>query len=499
MVHGPDKNLIGLVNLEFISGNKFIIGRDANSNLVLNGDVKCSRHHTEIFTKNNEYFIRDMNSRNGTVVNGTKLKPTPEGQGEKLINGTTLIIGGSSFEFIAEESDTAPQEQVKFTPPDEKESSTVSGDTVEINLDQEEEKKHGANFIGKKLSSKHLTNIYEIARIIATEKSLIPMVERIIKFAVTATHAKMGYLILLEKKTDKISAMATYPKELASQLAKVSKTIVKRVIQYTRPILTSDAMLDGRFSASDSIASGDIRSAICVPVIKMPSYDAVLYLENTSLDKPFNEDDLEVASAIGIQAGLAMVSIMASDKSKRILMSMVKVLVSSVEMKDMSIQGHSERVANYSSAIAHHLGMTAYEISQVQLAGLLHDIGKLAATSTAKEEHIYAAEKLLSQIPDLGDILPAIKYHHERIDGKGFPYQITDMPLIAKIVSVSNNLDNLVTRGGVKGIGLPIRDALTEIEHQSGKEFDPAVVNALIASYNDGSLFKSTKLFEDSL
>ncbi|MEW6027595.1 MAG: HD domain-containing phosphohydrolase, partial [Planctomycetota bacterium] len=122
-----------------------------------------------------------------------------------------------------------------------------------------------------------------------------------------------------------------------------------------------------------------------------------------------------------------------------------------------------------------------------------------AATSTAKEEHVYAAEKLLSQIPDLGDVLPAIKYHHERTDGTGFPYQIKEMPVIAKIISVSNTLDNLVTRGGVKGIGLPIRDALTEIEHQSGKEFDPGVVNALIASYNDGSLFKSTKLFEDSL
>jgi len=85
------------------------------------------------------------------------------------------------------------------------------------------------------------------------------------------------------------------------------------------------------------------------------------------------------------------------------------------------------------------------------------------------------------------------------VDGQGFPYQITDLPLIARIVSGSNILDNLVSHGGVKGIGLPIRDALTEIEHQSGKEFDPGVVNALIASYNDGSLFKSTKLFEDSL
>ncbi|MEW6027594.1 MAG: FHA domain-containing protein, partial [Planctomycetota bacterium] len=379
MIHGPDKNIIGEVKLEFIGGNKFVIGRDAKNNLVLNGDVKCSRHHAEIFTNDNQYFIRDLKSRNGTSVNGIKLNPTAEGEGEKLINGSTLVVGGSTFEFVSEEPDSAPAEQVKFTPApqDEKESSSVGGDTVEIKLDEEEEKKHGANFIGRKLSSKHLTNIYEIARIIATEKSLIPLLERIIKFTVSATRSKNGYIILMEKKTEKLSSIAAFPKEIAAQVPKVSKTIVKRVVQYTRPILTSDAMLDGRFSASDSIASGDIRSAICVPLIKMPNYDGVMYLENTSLDKPFNEDDLEIASAIGIQAGLAMVSIMASDKSKRILMSMVKVLVSSVEMKDMSIQGHSERVANYASAIAQHLGMTLYEISQVQLAALLHDIGKI--------------------------------------------------------------------------------------------------------------------------
>ena len=153
MIHGPDKNLIGLVKIEFIGGNKFIIGRDAKNNLVLNSDIKCSRHHTEIFTKNNEYFIRDLNSRNGTVLNGTKLKPTPDGQGEKLISGTTLVVGGSTFEFTADESDPAPQEQVKFTPapPDEKEGSSIGGDTVEIKLDEEEEKKHGANFIGRKI------------------------------------------------------------------------------------------------------------------------------------------------------------------------------------------------------------------------------------------------------------------------------------------------------------------------------------------------------------
>lgn len=509
IIQGTEKDMLGKVTLDLSNDKKFIIGRNVNNNLVLSKNIKCSRQHAEIFKKiipsesqppQEEYFIRDMNSKNGTVLNNKRIKPTPEG--EKLVDGMIITIGDSSFVFattqIADDI-VAEEVEVKQIKSVSEEEEEIGNATVEIELNDEEQKKHPADFIGKKLSSKQLTYIYEIARIIAAEKSVQPLLERVLKFTTNTTHSNSGYITLLENKTNKISFLANYPKEPAANPQDISKTIVKRVVQYTRPILTSDAMLDGRFSQSDSIVSGDVRSVICVPLIKMPSYDGVLYLKNNSIENPFNEDDLEIASAIGIQTGLAMVSIFASNKSKRILMSMVKVLISTVEMKDLTIQGHSERVANYASAIARRLGMNPHEISQVQLAALLHDIGKISDTSTAKEEHIYAAERLLSQIPDLGEIVLAVKYHHERVDGKGFPYHITNIPLITKIISATNILDNLVSHGGVKGTGLSIKEALSEIQEQSNKEFDPLIVNTLISCFNDGSLFKSTQLFEDSL
>ncbi|MFH0887658.1 MAG: HD domain-containing phosphohydrolase [Planctomycetota bacterium] len=510
IIQGTEKDMLGKVTLDFSNDAKFIIGRNVTNNLVLSKNIKCSRQHAEIFKKiitsesqipQEEYFIRDLNSKNGTFLNNNKIQPTPENEGEKLVDGMIITIGDSSFVFattkIADDIVTEEVKQIKSV--SEEEEEEIGNSTVEIELNEEKQKEHPADFIGKKLSSKQLTYIYEIARIIASEKIVQPLLERVLKFTTNITHSNSGYIILLENKTDKISFLATYPKEIAANPQDISKTIVKRVVQYTRPILTSDALLDGRFSQSDSIISGDIRSVICAPLIKMPSYDGVLYLKNNSLENTFNENDLEIASAIAIQTGLAMISISASDKSKRMLIAMAKVLVSTVEMKDLSIQGHSERVTNYASAIARRLGMNHHEISQVQLAALLHDTGKIAATSTAKEEHIYAAERLLSQIPDLGEIILAVKYHHERVDGKGFPYHITNIPLITKIISAANILDNLVSHGGIKGTGLSIKEALSEIQEQSNKEFDPLIVNALISCFNDGSLFKSTQLFEDLL
>ena len=523
------------VPLNIIAGKKFLIGREVTNGLALPEDTRCSRAHAEIFKKtvNNveTYFVRDLKSTNGTFLNTKKLSPTPEGVGEKLTPGAKIIFGNTIFEFMADapkaapsakteqpakipsavqvtapaqpapaKKETAPQPaDVKIPEPTITEQQSLSKtDTVEIKLDDLAEQKHHADFIGKRISSKHLTHIYEVSRIISSEKTLNSLMDKVLDFIINTTKAKFGYIILLDKHTDKITLLAAFPRDLASKTPRISKTIVKRVTEYTRPILTSDAMLDSRFTASASIATGSINSVICVPLIKMTEYDGVMYLDS-SVSKPFTEEDLEIASAVAIQAGLAMISISASDKSKRILMSMVKVLVSTVEMRDMSMQGHSERVANYSSAMAKKLGLTPHEISQVQLAAFLHDIGKIAATSTAKEEHIYAAEKLLSQIPDLGEVIPAIKFHHERFDGQGFPYRITNIPLIARIISAANALDNMVTRGGIKSMGMSVKDAVTEIESQKGKEFDPAVVNALIASYNDSSLFKSTRLFEELL
>ncbi|MDI6787192.1 MAG: FHA domain-containing protein, partial [Planctomycetota bacterium] len=473
----PDASF-GTADRDIPEGKKFVIGRESDCDLSLSDNAKCSRHHSEIFTKLNlagsvEYFIRDLNSKNGTIVNGMKIPSSPDG--EKLISGSIITIGSCSFAFIKEEiPESIPDSSRKFVPTGDE---TIGTDTIEIQLDTEEEKKHRADFVGKKAVSRHLSTVYEIARIIASEKSSQVLLERIINSLSPIATATTGYIIFIDKKTEKLSIHASYPKEPAPQRPLISKTIIKRAIQYTRPILTSDA----------TGGTGNIRSVICAPLIKMPKYDGVMYLEKLS-SNPFTQEDLEIVSIIGIQSGLAMVSFSATERAKRLLVSMVKALVLAVEMKDLSIQGHSERVANYASILAQHMGMNAHDVSQVQLSALLHDIGKIATASTAKEEHIYAGEKLLAQIPELGEIIPAVKYHHERVDGKGFPYQITDIPQIAKIVAVANTLDNLIVQGGEKGVGLPPKDvalgnpeatlqvrlrrAIAEIERQSGKESD---------------------------
>jgi pSer/pThr/pTyr-binding forkhead associated (FHA) protein len=501
---GADKGIIKQIPLK--SGGKFIIGRAPNNNLVLSNDNRCSRHHSEIFKKEEWYFIRDLKSRNGTIVNGNKIQPTGEGEGEKLVSGSIINIGNSSFEFVLDEDsavkedEIAPvgqvtsEKEVRFIGPSPtgQADERVLTETVEIKLDEEEEAKHQADFIGKKVTSKYLSNVYEIARIISSERTIGSLLDKVLKFIVGPVKLDAGYIILVEKNRDKITFLGRHPKDQSARMPRISKTIIKRVIQYTRPILTADP---------ETLGTTDVSSVICVPLIKMANYDGILYLETTDKEKQFSQEDLEITSTIAIQTGLAMISISASDRARKMLMSMVKMLVSIVEMQDLSMQGHSERVANYALAISMHLGMSIPQLHQVQLSALLHDIGKIISTSTAKEEHIYSAEKLLSQIPDLGEVLPAIKYHHERLDGTGFPYQIKDknVPLLARIVSVANVLDNLIISSGKKGTGLPVSEAISEIEQQSGKGFDPAVVNALITSHNDGSLFKSAKPFEQGL
>jgi HD-GYP domain-containing protein (c-di-GMP phosphodiesterase class II) len=110
-----------------------------------------------------------------------------------------------------------------------------------------------------------------------------------------------------------------------------------------------------------------------------------------------------------------------------------------------------------------------------------------------KRGHIGVAEQLLKQIPEFEEIIPFIKYHHEKVDGSGMPDGLkgNQIPLGAQIIAVANVLDNLITYGGQGQQGLTIKAAITEIQSQTNIEFAEKVVSALSASHKKDTLFST--------
>jgi len=477
----------------------FTIGRDPKSSLPLN-DTKASRHHAEISFENDEFFVKDMGSSNGTFINGVPATKSPLKHQDSIKIGLTVM----AFEETVMAGEVSVESKLSSRKDKVNDSSV---EVVEIKLDMEKEESNGDKpfSIGKELNFPKLATLYRTAKIISSEKDLNTLSHKLLEILVETTGASQGHILFLDKTNDKINIKISFPKMLKEK--KISRTIVKRVAQYTRPLLTPDALLDARFAPSQSVAMGAIKSVICVPMISTSKEDGVIYLEQDKLNSSFSEEDLEFTTIVAIQMGMAFTTFRASEKAHRALASTVKLLNRVMEMKQPDIQGHPERVANFATMIAIEMGLKKHEIRNIQLAALLHDIGKITLKSTDTEAekdkkagHVLMAEKLLQELPEFEEILPLVKYHHERIDGDGFPDNLKGdkIPLGAKVIALADKLDDILAYEELGKKGLSTKNAVVEIQAQSDKAFDNKTIAALVKCYDKGTLFDTpTSLFDE--
>jgi len=173
----------------------------------------------------------------------------------------------------------------------------------------------------------------------------------------------------------------------------------------------------------------------------------------------------------------------------------IETLIKSIEAKDMYTKGHSERVAQYSVAIGRKLGLNDLDLEQLNYLALLHDIGKVAVSDTVlnKAGELTNGEfDVVKQHPQIGaDIIKDIKLlkddqkvvlnHHERWDGLGYPNGTKgeDIPLMARIISVADCFDAMTSNRAYRS-ARSIETAVEEIIENSGKQFDPKVVQGFI-------------------
>ena len=208
------------------------------------------------------------------------------------------------------------------------------------------------------------------------------------------------------------------------------------------------------------------------------------------LVKPFNK--LELTSRI--KSLLNVKSLHDDlDRSENILFSLVKAL----EAKDVYTSGHSERVAHYGTQLAKYIGLEEKEIEVLRKGALLHDIGNIGvkedvllkpgAFTPAEMEHIKihpaVGYDICKPLKSIAPCLCVIRSHHERVDGEGYPDHLCskDIPLIAKITSVADSYDAMVTdRPYRKKMAKEEALKIFEKEKKNG-QWDPVVVEAFLA------------------
>lgn len=170
-------------------------------------------------------------------------------------------------------------------------------------------------------------------------------------------------------------------------------------------------------------------------------------------------------------------------------------LLKFIQLKNQRLYMHSIQVANYSVSIAAKLALPKSEIEQIKHAALLHDVGLLFVSNTllAKipylnrrenaqyKRHAAASGNMLENIPCCQDIVPYIRYHHERWDGSGFPKHLrgANIPFGARIIAVADYYDRIINPS-TELWAKTKQQAVREMFSASGILFDPEVVKAFI-------------------
>jgi putative nucleotidyltransferase with HDIG domain len=189
--------------------------------------------------------------------------------------------------------------------------------------------------------------------------------------------------------------------------------------------------------------------------------------------------------------------------NRELFLGSLRSLLAAVEAKEPYTRGHSERVAAYSQAIARQLSDSKTLHEQVWIAGLLHDVGKIGIedrilnkgdvlTPEEYEEmkkHPVIGADIMSSIEPLKPVVPAIRSHHERWVGGGYPDGILgeDIPLMARIIGVADTFDALTTQR-VYQAPFAAEEALEIVRSLEGTNFDPRVVEAFFAAYDRGEI-----------
>jgi HD-GYP domain-containing protein (c-di-GMP phosphodiesterase class II) len=182
------------------------------------------------------------------------------------------------------------------------------------------------------------------------------------------------------------------------------------------------------------------------------------------------------------------------DEQQELFVGTLHALTAAIDAKDRYTRGHSERVALVSYQIAQLAGLPEPQCERIRIAGLVHDVGKIGVPESTLlkpgkltevefghiKKHPEIGFEILHQVPLLADVLPGVLHHHERYDGKGYPYGLsgTEIPLMARIIAVADTFDAMSSDRAYRA-RMPRVQVLAEIVRSAGTQLDPRLAQIM--------------------
>ncbi|HEX8949152.1 MAG TPA: HD-GYP domain-containing protein [Dissulfurispiraceae bacterium] len=350
---------------------------------------------------------------------------------------------------------------------------------------------------------KHLEAFVEITTLVNSTLDIHEIKERAIASAMKLTDSEAGSLLFVDTENKELFfdvASGKKGNKIKTVRLSMGQGIAGWVAENRLPLIIEDAQADARFYKKVDEKSGFVtRSMICVPVETKTKLIGVLQIINKR-NGMFTTEDMVMIVSFSNQVAIAVENARLHEELKETFYETVHAFAETIEMRDPYTGGHTKRVMDYSLAIGRKMRLHEKELVNLRLAAILHDIGKIGVKDdvllkpgkltldefTHMRKHSEIGSEVLSSIRKLKNVIPGIKYHHERYDGSGYPEGLKEesIPVIARIIAVADAFDAMTTDRAYRK-SLDSGAAIKELKNGSGTQFDPEVVKSFLEVYGD--------------
>ncbi len=474
-----------------ISSFPALLGRDAQCITQLEGSG-VSRHHAIIKKRGRLYILQDLESKNGTYLNGDKILNAI------LKNGDRIIIGDQEMTFLS------PREDIRLIDDIDSFNMVVAeelGIAGPMKVNPQASLRKNPN--KKRVATSSVFT--EHAEDTQTQKTTFNMLADLgVSFDFNeCANILFKSLHLLLPSMSRIAIFIWKGRD--------NKLIPKMARQFLEPkkhFILSKRSIEDVLNRKQGIILGaeavnvtqSGRSRLILPMLYNNDPICLLHIESDLPSQPIAEIDAHRCQYLINAAASVFEAIILRDALDGFVVGMLDTLVATIEAKDAYTHGHSERVAKYSMAIAEQMRLDQKTRKNLLASALCHDIGKIgihdsilkkASTLNADEYeemklHPTMGADIIGHLPNSERFISGVKYHHEKWDGTGYPEGLVgeDIPFFARIIGIADAFDAMISGRAYSGF-LDAGDAIDSLSKDNDL-FDPELISAFVKAYNNG-------------
>jgi putative nucleotidyltransferase with HDIG domain len=354
---------------------------------------------------------------------------------------------------------------------------------------------------------KEAVSLYKIGEAMGSTIRLDFLLNLILETAIKELDADMASVLLVDEKNDRLTPKASLGVPnimLKSGLLTGHDNISKWVIKHGRPQVFDKDEISDRVLASN--LRKNIGSVIVHPLMARGKVIGILNLIRfQGRTSPFTTGQLHYLSIIASKAASAIENSRLYEELRESYLQTLTALANAVEARDIYTRGHTERVCYMALSLCGEMGWNEEKLWEVKMGGILHDIGKIgvpdailnkAEALSDKEfetmkQHPVVGAKILEDIFFLTPAIPYVLYHHERFDGKGYPFGLRNdqIPIQGRLMAVVDTFDAMTSDRPYRK-AKSFQMALKEIQDCAGSQFDPQIAELFLNAWEKGLLNK---------